>query len=90
MSLMDELGAELGKKKLPAVHVGDTVRVHYLIREGDKERVQIFQGTVLAIQGVIATISTERIIFCIPQNFIGLMTTSNLFYIHESIAIGIT
>lgn len=51
MSLIDELGKENGKDRLPMVHVGDTVEVHYLIREGEKERVQLFTGTVLAIQG---------------------------------------
>jgi len=51
MDLMNEIENELGKERLPAAHVGDTVRVHYLIKEGDKERVQIFMGTVLAIQG---------------------------------------
>ena len=51
MSLIDELQTELGKKKLPAVRVGDTVQVHYLIREGEKERVQVFTGTILALQG---------------------------------------
>ena len=33
------------------VHVGDIVRVHLKIQEGDKERVQIFEGMVLAIRG---------------------------------------
>ena len=47
MSLMDDLSRELGKRRLPAVHVGDTVEVHYNIKEGDKERVQVFAGTVL-------------------------------------------
>src|SRR5262245_18309639 len=51
MKLIDQLGRERGKKSLPAVRVGDSVRVHYLIREGDKERVQPFAGTVIAIRG---------------------------------------
>lgn len=34
-------------RQLPPFRVGDTVRVHYRIREGDKERVQIFQGVVI-------------------------------------------
>jgi large subunit ribosomal protein L19 len=42
---------ELGKKRLPTVHVGDTVEVHYLIKEGDKERVQLFIGMVIALKG---------------------------------------
>ena len=61
---MDELGKELGKDRLPAVHVGDTVQVHYLIREGEKERIQIFKGTVLAIQGrgIAKAIIVRRIV----------------------------
>lgn len=51
MSLIDDLGTEMGKDHVPAVHVGDTVEVHYLIKEGEKERIQLFIGTVLAIQG---------------------------------------
>ena len=51
MSLIEDIGTELGKDTLPVVHVGDTVQVHYLIKEGDKERIQIFSGTVLAIKG---------------------------------------
>ena len=63
MSLIDDLGNELGKANLPAVHIGDTVKVHYLIKEGDKERVQIFTGTILAIQGrgVAKSIVVRRI-----------------------------
>jgi len=51
MHLIEELEREKGKDFLPKVHVGDTVEVHYLIREGDKERVQLFIGTVIAIKG---------------------------------------
>lgn len=51
MHLIDQLEREASKPFLPAVHVGDTVEVHYLIREGDKERVQLFIGTVLSIKG---------------------------------------
>ena len=36
------------KRKLPAFRVGDTVIVNYRIREGEKERIQAFQGVVLA------------------------------------------
>ncbi len=36
---------------LPPFSSGDTVRVHYRIKEGDKERVQVFQGTVIGRRG---------------------------------------
>lgn len=42
--------AEL-KKDVPQFNVGDTVRVHNRIKEGNRERVQMFEGTVLKIQG---------------------------------------
>jgi len=35
------------QRSLPPFRVGDTVKVHYRIREGEKERVQVFQGTVI-------------------------------------------
>ena len=51
MDLNHHFVKELGKPKLPALHVGDSVEVHYLIREGDKERVQLFIGRVIATKG---------------------------------------
>lgn len=36
---------------LPPFNAGDTIKVHYKIREGDKERIQIFQGTVISRRG---------------------------------------
>jgi large subunit ribosomal protein L19 len=51
MHLIETIERELGKRELPAVHVGDTVEVHYLIREGDKERIQLFIGTVIGLKG---------------------------------------
>jgi large subunit ribosomal protein L19 len=39
------------KAEVPQFSVGDTVRVHALIKEGNRERVQIFEGTVLKKQG---------------------------------------
>ena len=64
MHLIDELEKELGKKSLPPVQVGDTVEVHYLIREGEKERVQLFIGTVIALKGrgLRKSITVRRIV----------------------------
>ena len=39
------------KAEVPDFRVGDTVRVHALIKEGNRERIQIFEGTVLKRQG---------------------------------------
>jgi large subunit ribosomal protein L19 len=64
MNLIETLEAENGKDCLPPVHVGDTVNVHYLIREGEKERIQIFSGTVLSMggRGIRKTITVRRIV----------------------------
>ena len=39
------------KAEVPAFYDGDTVRVHGKIKEGNRERIQVFEGTVLKIQG---------------------------------------
>ncbi|MCB9881935.1 MAG: 50S ribosomal protein L19 [Planctomycetes bacterium] len=51
MNLIDEIEKPFIKDELPQFAIGDSVDVHYLIREGDKERIQIFSGTVIAVQG---------------------------------------
>jgi large subunit ribosomal protein L19 len=51
MNILRQLELENMKAEIPEFGVGDTVNVHYLIKEGDKERVQIFSGTVIAISG---------------------------------------
>lgn len=40
------------RKDLPNFKIGDTIKVHYKIKEGSKERIQIFQGIVIQIKGV--------------------------------------
>lgn len=49
--LIDKVNASQEKKDFPRFDVGDTVRVHTLIREGNKERVQVFTGAVIARKG---------------------------------------
>tara|TARA_R110002126_G_scaffold105905_1_gene240535 strand:+ start:1727 stop:2173 length:447 start_codon:yes stop_codon:yes gene_type:complete len=53
MDLIDQLERELGKgaDELANLKAGMDVQVHYLIREGEKERIQIFAGTIISIQG---------------------------------------
>ena len=51
MDLMKALTSQYMKEELPQFNVGDTVRVHVKIKEGSRERVQVFEGTVLKIQG---------------------------------------
>ena len=46
--IMEKLAAKLQRKDIPDVKPGDTVRVQVKIKEGDKERVQAFEGTVIS------------------------------------------
>lgn len=39
------------KAEVPQIKIGDTVKVHVKIREGERERIQVFEGTVIAIKG---------------------------------------
>jgi large subunit ribosomal protein L19 len=45
---MEKLAAKLQRKDIPDVNPGDSVRVQVKIKEGDKERVQAFEGTVIS------------------------------------------
>ena len=63
MDLIKELNKEQLQKEMPAVKVGDTVRVHVKVKEGSRERIQIFEGTVIAKKhgGIEATITVRRL-----------------------------
>ena len=51
------------KNEIPEVNIGDTVRVHVLIKEGDRERIQVFEGTVIARKhgGISETFTVRRV-----------------------------
>ena len=51
------------KQELPEVSVGNTVRVHVRIKEGERERIQMFEGTVIAKQhgGISETFTVRRV-----------------------------
>lgn len=53
MKALAELGAAQKKPadKLPQFNIGDTVRVHFRIVEGEKERIQVFEGVVIGRKG---------------------------------------
>ena len=49
--IIKSIEAEQLKENAPEFHVGDTVRVYAKIKEGNRERIQVFEGTVLKRQG---------------------------------------
>lgn len=65
MSLMSLVEDQQMKKDMTPFGVGDTVKVHVIIKEGGKERIQIFQGDVIAKRGrgMSATFIVRKISF---------------------------
>lgn len=62
-ALLDKIEAQFLKAEKPAFQVGDTVRVHTKVVEGDKERIQIFTGVVIGRRGhgINETFTVRRI-----------------------------
>ena len=64
MHLIQTVEKEMGKAQLPNVQVGDSVEVHYLIKEGEKERIQLFIGICIGLRGrgIRRTMTVRRIV----------------------------
>ena len=63
MNLIQAFTNEQLKTEVPAFNIGDTVRVHNKIKEGSRERIQMFEGTVIAKHGggISETFTVRRI-----------------------------
>lgn len=65
MDAIKNLTAGQLKEDKPAIVIGDTVRVHVKIREGERERIQVFEGTVIARNnsGIAETFTVRRVAY---------------------------
>lgn len=63
MDVIKMIEQEQLKENVPSFNVGDTVQVHYRIKEGNRERIQVFEGIVLKRQGggIRETFTVRRI-----------------------------
>ena len=63
MNILDAIAQDYLKNEIPAFNVGDTVRVHVKIKEGNRERIQTFEGFVLKRQngGIAETFTVRKI-----------------------------
>ena len=63
MDILKSIEHEQLKNKIPELKIGNTVRVHVRIKEGNKERIQVFEGIIIKKQGggVNATFTVRRI-----------------------------
>ena len=65
MDMIQAFVNEQMKTELPQFGIGDTIRVHNKIKEGEKERIQIFEGTVIAKRngGISETFTVRRVAY---------------------------
>ena len=63
MDLMQAFTEKYKKEEPPVVAIGDTVRVHLKVKEGNRERIQVFEGTVIAKKhgGIEESFTVRRI-----------------------------
>ena len=63
MDLLKAVSDKYLKEELPEMNVGDTVREHVKIKEGSRERIQVFEGTIIARKhgGIGETITVRRL-----------------------------
>lgn len=63
MNLINFLAEQQLKQDLPVISIGDTVKVHVKIKEGNRERIQVFEGTVIAKKhgGIQETVTVRRV-----------------------------
>jgi len=64
MDIIQEFEKKQIKRKIPLVRPGDTIKVHQKIKEGDKERIQIFEGVVIKIHrkyGINGNVTVRKI-----------------------------
>ena len=65
MDIIKSIEHEQLKNKIPELKIGDTVRVHQKIKEGNRERIQVFEGIIIKKQGggVNATFTVRKIAY---------------------------
>ena len=65
MDIIKSIEHEQLKNKIPDLHVGDTIKVHQRIKEGNRERIQVFEGIVIKKQGggLNATFTVRRVAY---------------------------
>lgn len=63
MDVIESLTKEQLRTDLPELCIGDTVKVHVLIKEGSRERIQVFEGTIISKKhgGITETFTVRRV-----------------------------
>ncbi|MFI3226385.1 MAG: 50S ribosomal protein L19 [Clostridia bacterium] len=80
MDLVKILSEQHLKTDLPELAIGDTVKVHAKIKEGTRERIQIFEGIIIAMKhgGINRTITVRRLSYGVGVEKIFLLHSPNV------------
>ena len=77
------------KAEVPEINIGSTVRVHVKIREGERERIQMFEGTVIAKRGsgISSTFTVRRVAYGVGVDVVrnGKVRRSKLYYLRDRV-----
>ena len=89
MDLIKALNEKQLQNDVPQVEVGDTVRVHVKVKEGARERVQVFEGTVIAKKhgGIEETFTVRRISYGVGVETVrhGYVRRAKLYYLRDRV-----
>jgi len=89
MDVIKELTADMLKKDAPEILIGSTVKVHVRIKEGEKERIQVFEGTVIAKNnsGIAETFTVRRVSYGVGVERVrkGKIRRAKLYYLRDRV-----
>ena len=80
MNVIEQLTNEQLRTDLPQLNIGDTVKVHVKVREGSRERVQVFEGTIIAKKngGISETFKVRRVSYGVGVERTFLVNSPNI------------
>jgi large subunit ribosomal protein L19 len=80
VDIVKQIAEEQIRTDLPEIKVGDNVRVYVKVREGNRERVQMFEGTIISIKngGISKTFTVRRVSYGVGVERTFLLNSSNI------------
>ena len=83
MNILNEIGKEQIRTDLPQLNIGDTVHVHIKVKEGTRERIQMFEGTIIAKKhgGISETFTVRRVSYGVGVEKTFLVNSPNIDHI---------
>ena len=83
MNILNEIGKEQLRTDLPQLNIGDTVHVYIKVKEGTRERIQVYEGTIIAKKhgGIAETFTVRRVSYGVGVEKTFLVNSPNIDHI---------